>query len=54
MICMMIWFLLIFALSGGSGYEDNLGGLGGFLGGMFIGLALIEVDYPGTYEKKCR
>jgi hypothetical protein len=43
MIFLMILFVLLFAFSASAGYSDNLGGLGGFLGGLFIGMALIEV-----------
>jgi hypothetical protein len=33
----------MFAFGGNYLYTDNLGGLGGFLGGMFIGMCIVDV-----------
>ena len=53
-IFMMILFLLLSAFGGNYLYTDSLGGLGGFLGGLFIGLSTIEVPLSGEYEKNAK
>ena len=53
-IFMMILFLLLSAFGGNYLYTDSLGGLGGFLGGLFIGLSAIEVPLSGEWEKNAK
>lgn len=46
-IFLMVLFVILFAFGNSGLYTDNIGGLGGFLGGLFLGMCIINVQNSG-------
>ncbi|CAD8139755.1 unnamed protein product [Paramecium pentaurelia] len=54
-VAIVVIFVMMFTFgSGQNSFYDNLGELGGFLGGLFIAMSLVEVPQSGEFEAICR
>ncbi|CAK85295.1 unnamed protein product (macronuclear) [Paramecium tetraurelia] len=54
-VAIVVIFVMIFTFgSGQNNFYDNFGELGGFLGGLFIAMSLVQVPQSGEFEGICR